>query len=551
MKPSITTFLFAWLLVGGFLSLPAQALTSAQIARLDSVVTREVGPGTPGLAVGVVRGGKIVYEKYAGLADRKSNTPIGPEHRFNYASVAKQFTALSILFLEAEGRLSLESDFRDYVTDILPDHPEPITVAQLLTHRSGIRDVYNLWALQGIVWWKATRDNADALELLRGQTDLNFAPGSRHMYSNSNYILLSEIVAHVTGKPFKDHSDSLFRALGMADLRFETDHTHIAAMAKPYFAFDNWFGYRWKGEMVGDGALFGTLRDGLKFEVLLQSSTGNALLRKVLDKSQEKVPGMQGDYGFGLEHGTFRSMPYRYHEGSTGAWQSSLVRFPEEELAVVVLSNSGAIYPPNVSRRVAKVVLELPKRSWKKPPLAPEELGKPLPEDDFAGTYATSWGYFFRFRRDGEDLILERAEREDVRLVKENDNLYHEKNDPVFKQHFTFDPERGYEITAYHTSHQPYTLTKQAVDWTGYDPTDIEGKYRNDETESTVKISHREDNRYEVRLGKNKYRSRMLVPDVLLLQGYRLDFFRTDAGNVSKFELFVNRLQKVLFSRRL
>ena len=89
--------------------------------------------------------------------------------RFDFASVAKQFTALCVLKLVSEGRLSLDDDIRKYLPDFFPDIPNKITIGNLVTHTSGVRDAYDLWALTGKTWWKQFIGNRQAIAFLQRQ----------------------------------------------------------------------------------------------------------------------------------------------------------------------------------------------------------------------------------------------------------------------------------------------------------------------------------------------------------------------------------------------
>ena len=148
---------------------PAQTentYTLNQIKRLDSIATQDVPKGAPGIATGIVNNGKIVYERVAGYANLVDSTLITRNTRFNIASNGKQFTALAILVLIDEKKISLTDDIRKYLPTIYPRQNSKITVENLLNHTSGIRDVYDLWSLKGLTWWEHSFTNKDALELI-------------------------------------------------------------------------------------------------------------------------------------------------------------------------------------------------------------------------------------------------------------------------------------------------------------------------------------------------------------------------------------------------
>lgn len=153
---------------------PHEGLRAAQREAIDHLVRVDIADGAPGAAVGIVEDGRVVYRTFAGLADVDTEEPIGPETRFNIASNAKQFTALVVLRVIEEGTLALDDDVRSYLPELFESVAEPITVGQLIAHTSGIRDVYDLWSLQGLTWWEEKLDNEAALALLGRQVELNF-----------------------------------------------------------------------------------------------------------------------------------------------------------------------------------------------------------------------------------------------------------------------------------------------------------------------------------------------------------------------------------------
>ena len=131
---------------------------------LDTIINPYVEGISPGIAVGIVQNGTVVYEKYIGYANLENEVKIDETTRFNIASNAKQFTALCVLKSIEEGKLNLDDDIRTFLPDLYKNNNSRITISNLLTHSSGIRDVYDLWALKGKTWWKLFIDNGDAID---------------------------------------------------------------------------------------------------------------------------------------------------------------------------------------------------------------------------------------------------------------------------------------------------------------------------------------------------------------------------------------------------
>ncbi len=140
----------------------------------------------PGVTIGVVLGRELVVHESAGMASIELRVPIGPETTFRIASVSKQFTCAAILLLAAEGKLAIDDDVRRYIP-ALPDLGDRITLAHLMHNTSGIRDMLEIMRLGGV----DLAQPCEAQDLMDGvcrQRALNFAPGSRYLYSNSNFM---------------------------------------------------------------------------------------------------------------------------------------------------------------------------------------------------------------------------------------------------------------------------------------------------------------------------------------------------------------------------
>lgn len=527
----------------------AQPLTSAQCAAVEKIFMADIPAGGPGGALGIVRNGEIIYTKYAGLADLETNRPIDAHTRFNVASNAKQFTALATLQLAQAGKLNLEDDIRKYLPSLYPEIKESITIAQLINHTSGIRDVYNLWSFQGITWWKKTLTNEDALALLRLQRELNFPPGSQYLYSNSNYILLTRIIAEVTGVSFREYTDVLFKDLGMANTNFVSDHKDMGPnIGRPYFNFDTWSTYKWQTDLHGDGSLFSTLPDQLAWELFVQQGKLPNHPEALLQRSQEPVDATT-DYGFGLEHGSYRGVPIRWHDGSTGAWDASFIRFPEQGLTIVASDNSGKFGTYQLVRSIADVLLE---DVFNEPAFQtePTTVGQEIPVEKILGTYLTGNGYAFKFKLVDGALFLERDGRNDVELELEKGNIYRQKFDPDFKQEFTWDEEKGMQVTAYYWAHAPYSLTRSNVDWSAYDFTALEGTYYNDELDLTYEVIYAEDHQYQFKTMGKKRRGEMYGGDKLLMNGNNIFVKRNDAGKIVALLLNDDRVRNLCFVRK-
>lgn len=407
-------------------------------SKIDQALEAKIKPGAPGLALGIVQNGIVVYERYLGLANLQHQIPVDAQTRFNLASVAKQFTALCVLKLVLEKKLSLDADLRQYLPALYTQLKTPIPLKTLLNHSSGIRDFYDLLSIQGKPWWRQEGlDNEDALALLTKQQSLNFSPNTSHLYSNSNYTLLAAIVAKVSGQTFADYSKQFFQDLGLSNTQFCTNYMQVIPFqALPYNDWGDgaWQQYPMMTNLHADGFLYTTLKDQLWFEQVIQkAATGRDSL---LILSQKSIPGTAHQaYGYGLELSSVNGYSAVHHSGSTGSYHAQALRFPGEKLSIVVLSNNGNLWSGSIARQVAALVL------------APKEVAKAKPETPPASATADLIGQY----RSANDNIT-RVTLKDGFLYWQMDNNNPRKLLPVEGNLYRWEWDEHMQVAFYHDS---------------------------------------------------------------------------------------------------
>ena len=180
----------------------AVALSSKQKRAIDQIFSKWDTNDGPGMTVGVSLDGETVFMKGYGMANLEYDISNSAESVFHVASISKQFTVFSILLLEEEGKLSLDDEVRKHLPEV-PDFGEPVTVRHLIHHTSGLRDQWDLLHLSGFRQ-DDIKTNQDVLDLVARQTELNFPPGERHLYSNTGFTLLALIVERLSGQSFRE-----------------------------------------------------------------------------------------------------------------------------------------------------------------------------------------------------------------------------------------------------------------------------------------------------------------------------------------------------------
>lgn len=358
--------------------LPNAAITRALPAQqpawgpaVDSVFRAVDRTDAPGCALGVVQQGELVYARGYGLASLEHRVPITPETAFYIASTSKQFTAAAVALVALDGRLDLDGSIRRWIPE-LPAWADRITVRQLVHHTSGVRDYLSLWRLSG-----RTFDDAvpleDALALIARQRATNFPPGTRHLYSNSGYLLLAVLVERVTGQSLNRFAtERFFQPAGMTNTRFRDDAAlPIRDRADGHVGSDGrWQVFRTSFDLVGDGGLVTTVADLARWERWFWLDSARAQLRERVLARGRITSGDSLAYAYGLTHGNLQGLRTVSHGGSFLGFLAEVLRVPERQTSVIVLCNTVIGSPGLRAREAAQVVLGL-ERQVAAPPTAP------------------------------------------------------------------------------------------------------------------------------------------------------------------------------------
>jgi CubicO group peptidase (beta-lactamase class C family) len=291
---------------------------------------------------------RLVVNRSYGLADLERDVPISPSSIFDIGSVRKQFVAAAVLLLVEEGRLSLSDDIRKHFPE-LPDYGQKITVDHLLTHTSGIRDWTGLRPLAG--------GNVDVVSLILRQRGLNFAPGEEWSYSNSGYVLLTDLVARKSGMSFPDFTRKrLFEPLGMKTTASPADLRDVIKNRALGYEKE---GNGWRvGMYVGNergssgGAILSTAADLVIWNDALTSGRLGAFVTEKLQEQARLNNGRKLSYARGLIVGSYRGGPMVSHSGSAAGYSAWLGRLPAQGLSIAVLCNADETSATALARRV-------------------------------------------------------------------------------------------------------------------------------------------------------------------------------------------------------
>ncbi len=482
----------------------AQVASSAPAPRVNALFAEWNKPGSPGVAVGVVHQGKLVYAKGFGEADVETGARIGAQTIFHAASLAKQFTAYAIVLLARQDKLSLDDDIRTHLPEV-PDFGKKITIRHLIHHTSGLRDQ---WALLTMAGWRMddviTKEHI--FNLLRRQKELNFEPGSEFAYSNTNYTLLAEVVSRVGQQPFPDWmQENVFGPLGMPNTSFYDDHERIVRNRAYSFYKDPGQSKTLYRKSVlsyanaGATSLFTTIPDLAKWVAAFRNArVGDSTPMGQLLERGRLTKGDTLPYSFGLLHGNYKGLAQYAHNGADAGYRSFLSYFPKADYGFIVLSNAAEFDAGKAVYDLADLYLagQLKKDSPRKPtPLSPAVQVYKIDEkllNQYAGEYQLAPGFVLSVKREQDRLVGQAPGQAPFELVASSDTTFQMKGAPV---RVTFHKAANGKVTKL-TLHQNGDHPASRVE--AYTPAKEElqtyvGKYYSPELEAMYTIGLKHD----------------------------------------------------------
>lgn len=362
MKQNTKLTFITILLFLGFIIIPAcqSKLTQEKINKIDELMNWYYGIGKFNGCVLVAENGRIIYQKAFGYTDHNRNNKLTLNHGFRLASVSKQFTAMAVMILQEQDKLSYEDDIRMYLSELPYKN---MTIRHLLTHTSGLPDYA---ALLEEHWDTANKgyskrkiaSNGDALNaLVKYQRPIKFNPGDRYEYCNTGYMLLGLIVERVTGERFQDFMKThIFQPLGMKQT-YVNEPTGILPEKQRAYGFKpnpEGTGYvaddfHFMNGMYGDGGIISTVKDLFKWDQALYRE--RLVSQATLDEAftQAKLNDLSKiEYGFGwsviqMEKGKLLS-----HGGGWVGFRAGITRDLAAKSTIIKLCNMPDIPRPRL-----------------------------------------------------------------------------------------------------------------------------------------------------------------------------------------------------------
>ncbi|MBB6128328.1 serine hydrolase domain-containing protein [Mucilaginibacter lappiensis] len=333
-------------------------IVKKQIDRLFKDYARK---NSPGYAIGILKGKKVLYARGYGMANLDYQIPITTMSAFDIASVSKQFTGACIALLIMDGKLRLDMPASRFIPE-LAKYKDTIRIEHLIYNTSGIRDYYQLPRAGGRSWVTFDYfDNAECIRTSLGQDTLAFKPGTKWDYCNVNFMLLARIVEKVSGEPFSTFARRrLFLPLGMNHTLVNDDATAIIPnRVTPYnprtkeyvdayrkAGFDVNYGRGWiqhsrNSPHYGGSGINTTVNDLVKWEENFFSQRFGGQPFYDLMHQTRRFQHDRDNQAFGLYRDSFRGRAYWAWDGGDYGVSAQIIRFPKERVAIIVLSNMG------------------------------------------------------------------------------------------------------------------------------------------------------------------------------------------------------------------
>src|ERR1700722_4531839 len=521
--------------------------------RVDRIFASWDRPSSPGCALAVVRRGATVYARGYGSANLELNVPITPQTVFDIGSVSKQFTAMSIVLLAEDGKLSLDDDIRKFIPE-LPAYGVPITLRSMLHHLSGLRSYTDLFDLAGVPEIDQTTDE-DALALIARQKTLNFPPGRQYLYSDTNYFLLALVVRRLTGESLREFARRrLFEPLKMASTHFHDDHRMIVPRRATGYAprADGTFEIDMSNfEELGDGSVMTTVEDLARWDQNFYAPTvGGRIAIDELQDSGIRSDGTKTPYAMGLILDRYRGIPRVQHTGEWVGYRASFLRFPLQKLSVILLCNTlGELDPLALSEGVADIYLGVGESM----PAEGNSRSAPTASDlaSYVGTYwnAETFAYL-RFIAVAGTLALENGDSAQKLSYAGHGEFQAQNSTTRYAFHRS---ATGITVDAMDDDSDPVVLERIPARAPEDDLSAYAGTYYNDELGASWTLENRGAQLVRAQWMFPAQTLKPVLPDTFtgdLSEGtYALRFTRNDAGQVDGFEVGTTMVRPLRFSR--
>jgi CubicO group peptidase (beta-lactamase class C family) len=368
-------------------------------SQIDSLLSSKYTLNDPGLSVLVAKNGRIIYKNAFGSANLELKVAMKADMLFNLGSITKQFTAVAVLQLMEKGKLSLQDSIQKYIPQF-PSKPFKITIEQLLTHTSGLKDYLQINYKEPYLERKDFTPK-ELIEYFKNEP-LDFEPGTKYKYSNSGYFLLGYIIEMVSGKPYEEYlQENIFNKLNLRNTYYDSSNRIFSNRT---YGYDKGNVYEkadyWAASIpYAAGALISNVDDLFSWHSGLLN--GKLLNEQTLAKAFSPFhlnDGTKINYGYGWIINDIDGALAIGHGGAITGYKTNEVYYPAQEIYVLILANCNCAPVDELSILISGIAMGKPLQKGQR--LADAVL------DQYLGVYA-----------------LTNDPRRKIKIVKENGSL--------------------------------------------------------------------------------------------------------------------------------
>ncbi len=542
---------FVLVLIIGFFTLPVagQSIDPVQLeASIDALVPPDINDSTPGLVVGVVRGGELIFSKGYGMANLTYGIANDPKMVYNIGSVTKQFLGYAFAVLHTQRKLSINDPVHRYLED-WPEFEQTVTLHHLLTHTSGYREAYTMSNLAGRFIGVDRLSREECLKVVRQQPQLEFIPGSRYTYNSTAWVILAEVFEKVTGETAETWIETnIFQPLGMQATRIETYVGEVipnAAESYSYRGDQSYANEKSNRAIFGAADIVTSVEDLAKWANNYRTAEiGGPEANKVFLDPFTLNDGTDAEYALGIGINTYRGLRRYRHTGGHEAFLTQLSYYPDHDTGIILISNFGGKGVIS-STKIAELLLSehmIPTEE-----MVPESVAVDKAElEKLSGLYrASTLNQSTKLRMDEDTLSLGGQ----TRLIPMGARVFRIKGSKEEVKFETLD-DGNLQMEMSGNARQTFT---QVEPWSPStdDLKDFEGDYWSDELETVYHLQVEEDHLSIHHRWLGEITLEPISSDFFRTNyGFYVNFNRNEADELIGLSINSGRTLNVIFNRQ-
>ena len=331
-------------------------------SKIDKILTNQFKSNETGVSALVAKDGKVIYRKAFGKANLELDVNMTSDNVFQVGSITKQFTAVGILMLLEEGKLTLDDD----ITKFIPDYPtngKKISIHHLLTHTSGIKSYTSMQKFGEVM--TIHKSPLKFIDFFKNEP-MDFEPGEKYKYNNSGYFILGYIIEKASGMSYQKFiKERIFDKIGMKNSYYGSHSEFIKNRASGYSKNEKNFTNAQYISLTlpyAAGSIMSNVDDMLKWQTAIINDV--FVSEKTIDKAFTNYTLNNGDkinYGYGWSLNELNDVETIEHGGAIPGYLSMGVFVPSKNVYVIVFSNCGCQSPTNSALEIAALVIDKPK----------------------------------------------------------------------------------------------------------------------------------------------------------------------------------------------